>query len=169
MADKPTRHETGSTPAPRSNPLMSLRDEVDRLFDNFFPTTFGRSLLDLDPWRGRTFRTLGDMTPQMDVRECADRYELTAELPGVEEKDVSVKVQGGVLSISGEKKAERKEDTADVHLSERSYGSFVRSMRLPDNADEEGISADYAKGVLTVTIPKRPEEKNERKIDVKTH
>lgn len=172
MAEKNTLQtgETGAAPASRpSHPLMTLRDEVDRLFDNFFPSAFGRSLFDLDPWRERTFRSMGDITPHMDVRELADRFEVTAELPGLEEKDVTVKVLSGVLSISGEKKAERTEESGNVHLSERSYGSFVRSVRLPDNADAEGIDAEFAKGVLTVTVPKRAGGAGEKKIEVKVH
>lgn len=172
MAEKNTLHtgETGSAPASKpSHSLMSLRNEVDRLFDNFLPSAFGRSLLDLDPWRERTFRSLGDITPHMDVKELADRFEITAELPGMEEKDVTVKVQGGVLSISGEKKAERTEESGNMHLTERSYGSFVRSVRLPDNANAEGIAADFAKGVLTVTVPKRAGGADEKKIEVKVH
>lgn len=172
MADKGTRQmgETGSVPAPATHhPLMNLREEVDRLFDNFFPVAFGRSLLDLDPLRQSAFRTVGDIAPRMDVAESADRYEITAELPGVEEKDVTVKVQSGILTISGEKKSERTEENGDMHLSERSYGSFLRSVRLPDNADADGVSADYSKGVLTIAVPKRPEGKDEKKIEVKVH
>ncbi|MBC7907445.1 MAG: Hsp20/alpha crystallin family protein [Rhodospirillaceae bacterium] len=172
MADKMTQQggETGGLPASRpSHPLMTLRDEVDRLFDNFFPSAFGRSLFDLDPWRERSFRSMGDITPHMDVRELDDRFEISAELPGLEDKDVTVKVQGGVLSISGEKKAERTEDKGNVYLSERSYGSFVRSVRLPENADAEGIGAEFAKGVLTVTVPKREGGPDEKKIEVKVH
>ncbi|HLO75540.1 MAG TPA: Hsp20/alpha crystallin family protein [Magnetospirillum sp.] len=172
MADKVTTRigEPGSPPAPRSNhPLMTLRDEVDRLFDTFFPSMFGRSLLETDPWTGRAFRTLGDISPRMDVAECGDRYDISVELPGMDEKDVAVKVHGDVLTISGEKKAERTEDKGATHLTERSYGSFTRSVRLPDDADAESIKADYAKGVLTISVPKSPQGKNEKKIEVTTH
>lgn len=175
MADKTTPRETATRQAPTPaatrphHPLMSLRDEVDRLFDNFFPTALGRSLFDVDSWRGRAFGTLGDITPHMDVTECADRYDVSVELPGMDEKDVSVKVHGDMLTISGEKKAERSEDVGATHLVERSYGSFARSVRLPDDADAEGIKADFAKGVLTISVPKSPEGKNEKKIEVTTH
>lgn len=171
MADKTTPRvaETGTPPASRPHPLMSLRDEVDRLFDNFFPSAFGRSIFDVDPWRDRALRAMGDITPHMDVTECANRYDVSVELPGMDEKDVTVKVQGDLLTIAGEKKAERTEDTDATHLTERSYGSFVRSLRLPDDADADGIKADYAKGVLTISVPKRPDGKNEKKIDVTTH
>jgi HSP20 family protein len=169
MADKLMRHsETGSTPAPRAHPLMSLRDEVDRLFENFLPGAFGRSLLDIDPWHGRSYAT-GDIVPHMDVRETREAYEISTELPGMDDKDVTVKVLGGVLTVSGEKKAERTEEKGELHFSERSYGSFVRSIRLPDSADADGIKADFAKGVLTITVPKRPGGAGEKKIEVQVH
>lgn len=162
--------ETGAVPASRMHhPLMTLRDEVDRLFDTFFPTAFGRSMFDLDPWRDRTFRSLGDISPRMDVTEYADRYDISVEVPGMDEKDVAVKIQGGMLTISGEKKSERAEENGPMHLTERSFGSFSRAVRLPEDAEPAAIKADYAKGVLTVSVPKRPEGKDEKKIEVTTH
>lgn len=171
MADKVSKTiETGSATTPKvPHPLVSLRDEVDRLFDTFLPATLGRSLFDLDPWRERMVHTLGDIAPHMDVKECADRYDITVEVPGMEDKDVTVKVAGGMLVITGEKKAERTEEGGQMHLTERSYGSFTRTMRLPENADADGITADYAKGVLTVSVPKRADGKGEKKIQVTTH
>lgn len=161
--------ETGQPPT-RTHPLMTLRDEVDRLFENFFPAT--RGMFELDPFRriGGAFRALGDIAPEVDVKETEDRIEITAELPGMDENDVNVSLREGVLSITGEKKVERKEEKADYHLSERSYGSFTRAFRLPDSIDAEHIGADFSKGVLTVTVPKRAEVKSqEKKIEVKTH
>lgn len=172
MADKvtPRGSESESTPAIRPHhPLMVLRDEVDRLFDAFFPTAFGRSMFDVDPWRDRAVRALGDISPRMDVAESPERYDVSVEVPGMDEKDVTVKVQSGMLIISGEKKAERTEESGATHLTERSFGSFARSVRLPEDADADAITADYAKGVLTVSVPKRPEGKNEKKITVTTH
>ena len=151
------------------HPLMTLRDEVDRLFETFFPATFGRSLFELDPWRDRAFGRLGDIAPRMDVAERGDHYDVTVELPGMDEKDVAVKVQRGLLVISGEKKAERTEDSGAMHLTERSFGSFVRTVRLPEDCNPDAIRADFARGVLTVSLPKRPEGKGEKKIEVTTH
>jgi HSP20 family protein len=164
-----TNQETG-TPVARSHPLMTLRDEVDRLFESFFPTAHG--MFELDPFRraGAAFRSLGDIAPEVDVKETGDRFEITAELPGLDEKDVEVSIRDGILAISGEKKSERKEEKADYHLSERSYGSFTRAFRLPETADEEKVEAEFSKGVLTVSVPKRPEAKRqEKKIEVKAH
>ncbi len=167
MADKTTRHlaETGSTPA---HPLMGLRGEIDRLFENFLPGAFGRSLFDLDPWHGRSYAA-GDIVPHMEVRETREAYEIATELPGMDEKDVTVTVRGDVLTIAGEKKAEKTEHKGAVHLSECSYGSFARSVRLPETADADGIKADFAKGVLTITVPKRPDGTGEKKIEVQVH
>lgn len=172
MADK-TNPRAGETTTPLASrphhPLMTLRDEVDRLFDSFFPSAFGRSIFDVDPWRDRAFRMVGDISPRMDVTERDDRYDISVEVPGMDEKDVAVKVHGDMLTISGEKKTERTDDTGATHLTERSYGSFARSIRLPDDADAETIKADYAKGVLTISVPKRPGGKDEKKIEVTTH
>ncbi|MGE5545755.1 MAG: Hsp20/alpha crystallin family protein [Solirubrobacterales bacterium] len=173
MTGKTQRNEpeTATPPAVRTgHPLMTLRDEVDRLFDNFFP--MARGMFEVDPFRrvGAAFRSMGDIAPEVDVREMGDRIEIAAELPGVDENDVSVTVKDGVLSISGEKKSERKEEKTDYHLTERSYGSFVRSFRLPETCDDEHIAADFSKGVLTVTIPKRElPESGEKKIEIKGH
>lgn len=168
MAGNIQRNQPDKKPVARTHPLMTLRDEVDRLFENFFPVS--GSAFELDPFRrlGHAFRAAGDIVPEVDVRETDDRIEICAELPGMDEKDVEVKVRDGVLSIAGEKKAERKEEKADYHLSERSWGSFLREFRLPDAADVEGIDADFTKGVLTVTVPKKAEAHvAEKKIDIK--
>lgn len=172
MAGNIRKHgpETTPQPAAQPHPLMTLRDEVDRLFENFFPTA--RGMVDIDPFRrlGTAFRAMGDIAPEVDVRETGDHIEIAAELPGMDEKDVSVSVKEGVLSISGEKKVERKEEKADYHLNERSYGSFTRSFRLPENVDDEHIEADFTRGVLTITVPKKAEPaRNEKKIEIKGH
>ena len=175
MAGNVQKHspETAAPPAPPQHPLMSLRDEVDRLFDSFFPAMIGRrGLFDIDPFRrlGGWVRSGGELAPEVDVKETDERFEITAELPGMDEKDVEVTVREGLLVISGEKKMETKEERADYHLSERSYGRFLRSFRLPETADDDAISADFAKGVLTVIVPKTAEaQKQEKKIEVKPH
>lgn len=168
MAGNIRKHEPESVP--QAHPLMALREEVDRLFDNFFPTA--RGMMDVDPFRriGTAFRAMGDIAPEMDVKETEAGIEISAELPGLDEKDVSVTVRDGVLSIAGEKRAERKEEKADYHLSERSYGSFTRSFRLPESVDDEHIAADFSKGVLIVSVPKKAEAvREEKKIEIKGH
>lgn len=163
-----TPPSTATTPAQmRANPLMTLRDEMDRLFDNFF----GRRMVDLDPFRrmGAAFASMGDIAPEVDVCETEGRIEITAELPGMDDKDVQVAVREGVLTISGRKTAERREEKADYHLNERSFGSFTRSFRLPDAADTDAITAEFDKGVLKVAVPKKDATPpaGEKKIEIK--
>ena len=110
------------------------------------------------------------MTPSVDVREDDKQIVIEAELPGIDEKNVSVTLQDGVLTVRGEKKFEKKEEQENYHMMERRYGSFMRSMRLPDTVDEENISAKIDKGVLTVTVAKKPgTEKKERTIEISSN
>ena len=150
-------------------PIEGLRREVDSLFENFnkgWPRFW-----DFDPFKGvsQPF-TLPSFAaaPRVDVKESDDAYEIAAELPGLDEKDIELALRGDVLSISGEKKAEREEKKKDYYLSERSYGAFHRSFRVPENVDADKIGAKFAKGVLTVTLPKTAEaKKKQRKIAIK--
>ena len=173
MADKVTRHTPSTRPVSAEaghHPLVALRDEVDRLFDSFFPAAFGRSLFGLDPWRSGALRVMGDMAPQVDVKELADHYEIAAEMPGVEAKDVKVTIDKGMLGIRGEKHEEHAEEKGDVHLSERSFGSFARAFRLPDDADQERVGAEFVNGVLTVTVPKHQGAvPTVKEIEIKAH
>ena len=162
-----------SAPAAQSAyPLATLRDEMDRLFDNFFqgwPTLSSR-MFDLAPFK-RASEPLSSgyraIMPKVDVSETEEGYEIQAELPGLDEKDVGITVSDGVLTIKGEKKAEREEKKKDYHLTERSYGMVQRSFELPDSVDADKISAKYAKGVLSVSLPKSKESKSkERKIAI---
>lgn len=138
------------------NPFMSLQREIDRLFDDFtrgLPAFSGGGA--------------GEMLPSVDVTETDKQIEITAELPGLEEKDVQVNFADNVLTIRGEKKAEKEEKDKTFRLVERSYGSFVRSLELPDGIDANAIKASIDKGVLKVTVPK-PAPAQVKKIDVKT-
>jgi HSP20 family protein len=157
------------TPAPVPSggafrPFESLRQEIDRLFDDF-----GRD------WRmpiGRAISGLGfsDMpVPAVDVVEKGDCFELSAELPGMDEKNIDLKLTNGQLVIKGEKKDEREEKSKGSYLSERRYGSFERSFTLPDDIDASKIEAKFASGVLKIRLPKKPDaQKPEQKIDIKT-
>jgi HSP20 family protein len=152
----------GDTSATRPRDVFSaMRDEMDRVFGRFerdwpLPSLFGR-----------TGRDAG-MVPELDVRESASSIAIEAELPGVEEKDVSVTLANGVLTIKGEKKQEREEKGESYHLTERSFGSFQRSLRLPDTIDESKVEARFDKGVLKVTAAKKPEAvKAQRSIEIK--
>lgn len=106
--------------------------------------------------------------PSVDVHENTNAITIEADLPGLDEKDVSVTLANGVLTIRGERRDEREEKDENYYLSERSFGSFERSLRLPDTVDESKIEASFDKGVLKVVAAKKPEAvKAEKKIEVK--
>jgi HSP20 family protein len=150
-----------ASPARPRDVFSAMRDEMDRVFGRFerdwpFPSLFGRE--------GR-----GDiMVPELDVRENANSITIEAELPGVEEKDVSVTLVNGVLTIKGEKRQEKEEKSESYHLTERSFGSFQRAVRLPETVDDARVEAKFDKGVLKVTAVKKPEAvKAERRIEIR--
>jgi HSP20 family protein len=150
--------------APRySDPFGTLRSEMDRLFDSFmgglptFPSMFGSG-------GTRGFA----LTPNMDVKETDKEIVVETELPGLDEKDISVTVENGILTIQGEKKLDYDEEKENYHVMERRYGSFQRSLRLPDVVDDNNINARFDNGVLKVMLPKRPElAREQRKIEIK--
>jgi HSP20 family protein len=156
-----------SAALPERRPFESLRREVDRLFDDFgrgfWGSPFGRSFTQLEPlWSGKL------SAPAVDIVDSDKAYELTAELPGLDEKDIEVKLADGGLCIKGEKKEQKEENKKDYYLSERRYGSFERYFALPDGVDTDRIEANFKNGVLTITLPKKPEaQKPEKKIAVK--
>ncbi len=149
-------------------PIETLRREIERLFgdfDNGFGfMPFRRSLFDFVP----TERFAASTTvPAVDVTEKNGAFEIKAELPGIDEKDIEVKLVNGGLLIKGEKKEEKEETDAGYVVSERSYGAFERFFGLPEGVQTDKIAATYTKGVLTVTLPKSVEAKKlERKITV---
>ena len=149
------------------HPLERMRREMDRLFDEFdWRSPFRRSVFDIEPlWR----RELSwAATPAVDIAEKDKAYEVTAELPGMDENNIEVKVASGMLTIRGEKKEEKEEKKKDYYHSERRYGSFERRFQIPDGVDTSKIEANFKKGVLTVTLPKSPEaQAAEKKITVK--
>lgn len=153
-------------------PLAGLRRDMDRLFDDFFSRVsafpFGRRAWEIEPFRpfGGVFRAAA---PAVDFVERDKEYVVTAELPGLDDSDIEVKLANDVLTIKGEKKEEKEEEKGDYHVSERRYGAFQRTLRLPDDVDQEKIDAKFAKGVLTVTLPKSEEAmKKEKSIPVQT-
>jgi HSP20 family protein len=170
MADAPVEVKK-SVPATTgaANPWQSLRSEMDRLFDRFASGWGMPSLsrvFDVEP-ATRTGSAFSVPTPAMDISEDAAAYRLTAELPGLTEKDVEVVVTGETLTIKGEKQQAKEQKEKNFYLSERSYGSFQRSFALPDGVESDKIAADFANGVLTVTLPKSSQAKVEKKIEVK--
>lgn len=134
-------------PVPRpegaSDLFGTLQREVNRVFDQMFG--------------GGVAPNAGGFAPSVEVKETAEGLTVTAELPGMEEKDVEVSLEGDMLTLSGEKRAETSEEKEGLHLAERSYGSFRRSLRLPWAANPVDTAASFDKGVLTVTLKRPPE------------
>lgn len=151
-------------------PLESLRREVDRLFEDFdrgsWMSPFRRSVFDIEPfWRREV--AMGAI-PSVDIVEKDNAYEVTAELPGMDEKNVEVKLVDGGLTIKGEKREEKEEKKKDYYLHERHFGSFERSFPVPEGVETDKIEASFKKGVLTVTLPKKAKaQKPEKKIEIK--
>ena len=174
MAKHKESMESTKMPAPSGHtsffPLSTLRGDIDRAFERMFHDwpRFG-SLMPRDLFGdGEIFTTASALAPRVDVSEDDDAYEITAELPGVEEKDIEITLKENLLTLHGEQKAEREEKKKDYHMTERRHGSFTRSFRLPDNVDADNIKAEFDKGVLTLTLPKSAEAKaKERKIAIK--
>lgn len=115
---------------------------------------------------GEATRELSGLYPVIEVREEKDHFALTAELPGMSKEDIAIEVKNGVLTISGEKKHERKEEKEGYFYSERAYGRFERSFNLGDNVSEEEVNAEYKDGVLRVTL-KKNKAREPRRISVK--
>ncbi len=134
------------------HPLAGLHRDINRLFEDFF----GDELPLLhDPGMNKMM-----LSPKFDVTESDKSIEITAELAGVNEKDLDVSVDGNVLTVKGEKKEEVKENKKDYHLSERRYGSFLRSFPLPDGLELDKIEASFKNGVLKVVMPKNAEARS---------
>jgi HSP20 family protein len=142
---------TALRPAFQSRTFTSLQREIDRLFDDF----------------GRGWERFAPVaSPRMDVTDADGVIEITAELPGLEEKDVNIDLSDNVLTISGEKRTESERKDKDFAVSERSYGAFSRSLALPTGVDPATVKATMAKGVLKITVP-RPNSSKPAKIEVK--
>lgn len=146
-------------------PLADIHREVDRLFDDF--------MSDFRPWRPRLGiwgEGEGEFMPKVDVCETDKEVVVTADLPGVDEKDIEVTISDGMLTIKGERKAEKeeKDEKKSYHRVERSHGYYSRSIALPGEVDEDKVKADFSKGVLTVRMPKSEQARSKvKKISVK--
>jgi HSP20 family protein len=151
-------------------PFEGLRREIDRLFDDFdrglWSAPFRRSIFDVEPFWSRAVSWTAE--PAVDIVEKEKAYEIAAELPGMDDKDIEVKLVDGSLVIKGEKRQEKEEKQKNYYLHERSFGTFERCFAVPVGIDAERIEAQFKKGVLIVTLPKKPELlKPEKKIAIK--
>jgi HSP20 family protein len=169
MANTPVEvKRSAPAPVPATDSWQAFRTEMDRLFDRFgFGMKPFRSWFDLEP--AAQLRTSFEMpSPAIDIVEEPTGYKLTAELPGMAEKDIEVAVSGNTVTLKGEKKQESERKDKNYTLSERSYGSFQRTFTLPDGVDRDKISAEFSKGVLTLSLPKNSAAVAEpKKIEVK--
>ena len=174
MADTtkvPVKTEKSTASMPQTlRPFESLRREVDRLFEDFsggiWRSPFSRSLFDVGPFRW--VEAAFGAVPAVDVTETDKGYEITVDLPGMEEKNIDVKFADSILTIKGERQDEKEEKKKDYYVRERTFGSFERSFQVPDNVDTDKIDASFKKAVLTVVLPKSAEaQKAEKKIEVK--
>ena len=145
------------------DPFVTFRREMDRMFDDLFTGFSGPGLQSASAgWQG--------VTPTLDVTETEKELVVTAELPGLDDKDFEVTLAGDVLTIRGEKKSEHEEKNGDAHYLERRFGSFSRAVRLPFEMKDEKVDARYDKGVLTIRVPKPAEaQRAVRRIEVKAH
>ncbi len=133
-----------------------LHREMDRIFDSFFGVAFNRTSAMSAPLN-------------LDVAETDKSYVVTAELPGLEQKDIDLTIADGILTLKGEKRQEEESGDKTFHRTERSYGSFKRILQLPSDADEQKVNATMKNGVLEIEIGKNEKaEPSARKIDIKT-
>ncbi len=170
----PVKRSSGGKQTPEDNhPLQNLRSEIDHVFERFaqgWPQWGGL-------WHRKTGATPMEdwpavfdyrSSPDVNIGESDGEYEITAELPGLDEKDIELTISDGVLTLKGEKKAEREDKHKDYHLTERRFGAFRRSFTLPAGVDEKKVAARFAKGVLCVTLPKTAEARQgQKKIEIK--
>lgn len=150
---------------PSHHPVVELRREMDRLFENAF-RGFGPSA-----FRSEFFTPLtasGLLMPQVDIGASDKEYTITVEVPGVDEKDVKIEIANNTMTVRGEKKQEKEEKNKNYYRVERSYGSFQRLLSLPEDVNQEDIKATFKNGVLTIKMPRKTLPKsNVKQIEIK--
>jgi HSP20 family protein len=165
---KAPKKEPAKSVVPQALPVFeSLRREVDRVFEDF-----GRGSW-LAPFRQAAFDLaqfwptglVWGAAPAVDIVENEKNYEIAADVPGMDQKDLQVKVSDAGLTIKGQKQEEREEKDRGYHLQERRFGSFQRTFGLPEGVDAANIEASFKKGVLTVTLPKKPGAKGAKHVE----
>ena len=147
----------GLTKRGDKDPFALLQQEINRTFDSFFE----------HPLASGTATTKAIAVPKLDVSETANEVHVTAELPGMTEKDIDVELNDDVLKIRGEKMDERETKDHQFHRVERSFGMFERVVPLPAKVNREGVSATFKQGVLNVVLPKAQPAVSNQKIEVK--
>jgi HSP20 family protein len=151
-------------PTTFADPFSSFRREMDRLFDDFFaPATEGRA------FTAPTQAASAILRPMIDVEETDQAFVVSAELPGLTEQDIELNLHDNALTLSGEKRSERKEEKGGRRYAERSFGRFERTIPFPAEVDADRVDASFRNGVLTVTLPKNEKAKDKtRRIEVRS-
>lgn len=165
----PVQHESRQERAATlTNPLQQFHQDIDRLFDQTF-RGFGLSSPLFHPsFSPRLSDAAIMLKPTLDLAVADQEYTLTVEIPGVDEKDVRLEIVNDTLTISGEKKQEKEEKEKNYYRMERSYGSFQRVLCLPEDVDQDNVKASFAKGILTITLPRKTMPKSDVKhIEIK--
>jgi HSP20 family protein len=158
----PRRKEESKVPVKKSEVdlFTSLQNDMNRMFDDFFSRSFGMRPFGFDEgWK--------QFQPRIDVVDDEKEVKVTAELPGLDEKDIELTLNQNLLQISGEKKVETEDKGQNYYRMERSYGSFRRSVQLPAEVDTEHVEAIFKKGVLTIVLPKIVEAGISKRINIK--
>jgi HSP20 family protein len=153
----PWRRTNGGLATRQSDPFTHLHREIDRVFSDFMTDW---------PWSGRMNlmdRRLGSFVPDLDITETDKEFRVTAELPGMDEKDLEVTYLEGGLTIKGEKREEHEEQRGDFYRSERQFGAFERTIPLPLDINPDKAKASFKKGVLSITLPKSEEARSNKK------
>lgn len=159
----PVKQTAGTERHSPLSPLAGLHSEIDRIFDRAFHG-FGA---EFPLWSAGFSRGESLFKPKVDVGGSDKEYTISVELPGIDEKDISVELNGDALVIKGEKKQEEKTEEKGFYRVERSYGSFQRVLNVPDDANVDGIKATYANGVLRLVLPRKEQsEPQTRKIAI---
>ena len=161
--------KSSTTPATAGEtwrPFEALRNEIDQIFDDFGNGFWNRPFRSLARLERDLSKSIS--APAVDVAESDKAYEITAELPGLDEKNINITVANGALTIKGEKREETEEKKKDYYVSERRYGTFERYFTLPDGVNADKIEATFKNGVLKLTLPKTEEaQKPAKTINVK--
>ena len=159
--EEQVRNVPAQRSGPQTNsPLAQLHRDIDRMFGNVFPGVGWGRLIDVED---------GLLRPNVDVSSTDKEYSITIEVPGVDEKDVKLELTNdGQLLISGQKKQEKEQKDKNYYRVERSYGSFQRTLSLPEDASRDNIDAAFKNGVLTITCPRKALEQTPvKRIDIK--
>lgn len=159
----PVKHteKGGYFPERYFDPTLSIHRDIDRLFDHFFRGVGMPASVRPDAWP--SFGDSGLLKPKIDLSASEQEYQLTVEIPGVSEKDVTIDIKGNTMTVKGEKRQEKEEKDKNFYRIERSYGSFQRVLSLPEDVDQDAIKASFKNGILSITMPRKALPKGEVK------